>query len=96
MRLAICDAVCEESPIVSRTSHARASASATFGSIDTCWLALLDVGELVQPGVCDCDEECGSVAPVLPLEGAVRNGGCFTSVSAMRFARASLRVGPPV
>ena len=81
---------------MSRTSHARDSASATFGSIDTCWLCVLDVGELVQPGVCDCDEECGLVAPVLPLDGAVRNGGWFTSCSAIRFARASLRVGPPV
>ena len=94
--MAISDAVFEESPIVSRTSHARDSASATFGSIDTCWLCLLDVGELVHPGVCDCEEECGLVEPVLPLEGAVRNGGWVTSCSAIRLARASLRVGPPV
>ena len=54
---------------MSRTIHARDSASATLGSIETCWPCLLDVGEPVQPGVCDCEEECGLVAPVLPLGG---------------------------
>ncbi len=80
---------------MSRTSQARESASATLGSIETCWPPA-PVTAPSQPGACVCDDERGLVVPVLlvPAGGSL-NGGVWTSPSAIRLARASFRVGPP-